>query len=289
MSGLIYWVTSETLLAAVEQIPHTQSRADLLPWADSLIAQTSRWEFVSGWWYPRANTLWQYPALPQSSTLNLERAIELNRFITNGVSVRSGGYIALQSSNLSPDIFYKRYLSIPETGSAKQKLRRAIENAVRLRADQVFHDGNHRAALLLLYEVLANQKLLLRAKPMTLYILLSNRSDVFEHGKYEWNEVERRMYQHCRSRLRFLTTVPTSEERPLLYGNEVKTLEVRNSMFNQIAELWFAKSSKLLSVEQRTFVRHLKHVERGIYEQFYRLCIRGSWENPPNGYPHIPN
>jgi hypothetical protein len=90
------------------------------------------------------------------------------------------------------------------------------------------------------------------------------------------------MYRHCRSRLRFLATVPTSEERALLYGNEVNTLDIQNSTFNQMTELWFANNAKYLSLEQRTFVRELKKVERGMYNQFYRLCIRGSWESPPS-------
>lgn len=280
MGKLIYWATSETLKSAVDQIPHVPSRSTIGSLAKSLVAQTNHWEFVSGWWYPRACTLSKYPSRGCTEP-SLARVVELNRFVTNAVSTRSGEYKALQSSVVSPELFFQRYLRISETGSAKQKLKQAIVNAIRLRADQVFHDGNHRTALLLLYEVLAEHKLLVQAKPMTLYILLSNRSDYSEHGKREWNEVEKLMYQHCRSRLKFLMEVPSAEERIVLYANAVKTLEIANSLFNQLAELWFATEAKHLAQKRRGISRQFKNLNRGLYEQFYRLCVLGSWEGPP--------
>ena len=69
-------------------------------------------------------------------------------------------------------------MSQPEQGvkmSARAILKEILDKIVRLRADQVFQDGNHRTALLLLYEMLANHEILLQAKPLTLYIMLSSR------------------------------------------------------------------------------------------------------------------
>lgn len=72
-----------------------------------------------------------------------------------------------QFGHLSSEVFYQRYLLIQESG-ARKILRKAISNAVRLRRDQIFYDGNHRTAQLLLYETLAEHKLLLQANPLTL-------------------------------------------------------------------------------------------------------------------------
>jgi prophage maintenance system killer protein len=280
MSTVIYCATTETLESAIEQIPHAPSRPKFAPVARSFVERTNRWEVISEWWYPRAGHFLPYP-LQTYTYLSLERAIDLNRFITNGVSLRSGEYKAIQNSSLSTDIFSQRYLTIPEACGAKQILKHAIENAVRLRADQVFHDGNHRTALLLLYEVLAERGLLLQAKPMSLYIMLSNRSDISEHGYYTWKAVVERMYRHCKSRLKFLSTVPTSEERPALFANAIKTLEFENSLLNQIAEEWFATGAKHLTEERRGVARRFKNLNRGLYEQFYRLSVLGCWMGPP--------
>jgi prophage maintenance system killer protein len=280
MSTVIYSATSETLEIAVEQIPHAPSRPKFAGVARSFVKHTNRWEVISEWWYPIAGQFLSYP--PQNTTsLSLERALELNRFITNGVSIRSGEYKAIQSSSLSTEIFQQRYLMIPEACGAKQILKHAIENAVRLRADQVFHDGNHRTALLLIYEILAEHGLHLQAKPMSLYIIISNRSEISEHGHYTWKAVGERMYRHCKSRLKFVSAVPTSAERPVLFANAIKTLEFENSLLNQISQEWFATGAKHQAEERRSIARRYKCLNRGLYEQFYRLCVLGSWVGPP--------
>ena len=112
---------------------------------------------------------------------------------------------------------------------------------------------------------------------MTLYIILSNRSNFSEHGRYAWNKVERMMYQHCRHRLKILSKVPTSEERLGLYVNAVKSLDVGNSLFNQCTELQFTPEWKKAS-------RQLKRLDRGFYDQFYRLCVQGGCEGPPRNW-----
>jgi prophage maintenance system killer protein len=280
MDTVIYRATAENLPIALLQIPHHPSRPKIESVAKSLIEQTNHWDVISKWWYPAASAISEYPCR-QPTSLSLERAITLNRFMTNGVSTRDGEYKSIQSSSLSAETFYRRYLKLPEGGSTRQILKAAISNAIRLRAEQVFYDGNHRTALLLLYEVLAERKLLLQATPMTLYILLSNRSDFSEHGKLSWEEVENRMFQHCRSRLKFLDTVPTGQERPGLFANEVKTLEIGNSLFNQLAEQWYSTDTRYLNSERREIGRQFKCLNRGLYEQFYRLCVLGSWEGPP--------
>jgi hypothetical protein len=285
MDAIIYRATAENLSTALLQIPHRPSRSKIEPFAKSFIEQTNHWEVISKWWYPVASAISEYPS-HQPTSLSLERAIALNRFMTNEVSTRDGEYKSVQSSSLSAETFYRRYLKLPEGGSARQILKAAISNAIRLRAEQVFHDGNHRTALLLLYEVLAERKLLLQASPMTLYILLSNRSDFSEHGQLSWEDVENRMFQHCRSRLKFLDTIPTGQERPMLFANEVKTLEFGNSLFNQFAEQWYSTETRYLNSERREIGRKFKCLNRGLYEQFYRLCVLGSWEGPP-GSPEL--
>jgi hypothetical protein len=149
MDAIIYRATAENLFAALLQIPHPPSRSKIEPVAKSLIEQTNHWEVISKWWYPAASAISEYPS-HQPTSLSLERAIALNRFMTNEVSTRDGEYKSVQSSSLSAETFYRRYLKLPEGESARQILKAAISNAIRLRAEQVFHDGNHRTALLLL-------------------------------------------------------------------------------------------------------------------------------------------
>ena len=89
----------------------------------------------------------------------MSSALELNRHITNGVSTRSGEYISIQLAGISSKTSANRYLSISGPFSARNILRHAILSVICLRRDQIFYDGNHRTALLLMYEVLAQQRL----------------------------------------------------------------------------------------------------------------------------------
>jgi hypothetical protein len=270
MSGIAYVATRENLQTVIDQIPSPQIRLKSKPLVASLVEKNGSWEFISRWWYPEAVSMSPYPQLP--TALNYRRAVELNRYITNNISTRAGTYQSIQF-NVSPEIFSKRYMDVGSFG-ARHVLKETISKIVRLRRDQVFYDGNHRTALLLLYEILAEHKLLLQANPFALYIRLSNR------GETNWESVERSMYQYCKSRLKLLSSVPKLAERPALFANAIKSLDVVNSVTNQMAEMWYMGDGKDQCVHRRQVGRYLKRADRGLYQQFYRLCVLGVWDGP---------
>ena len=74
-----------------------------------------------------------------------------------------------------------------------------------------------------------------------------------------------------RSLLKFLLNVPKAEERPRIYADAVKTLDIGNSWFNKLLKL-FTSEAKNTPVEWRRNFRKLQHVNREFYERFYRLC-----------------
>jgi prophage maintenance system killer protein len=273
MSKVIYLATKDNRFSVLRQIP-CQSTARKLDWpVYKLIERNGRWEFISEWWYPTVPSLLPYPM--STAKLSFERAIELNRYITNGVSTRTGEYKAVQMTNLSAEVFHQRYLDIQESG-ARNLLQKAISNAVRLRRDQVFYDGNHRTAILLLYETLAEHGYLLQAKPLTLYIHLSNRTPSSIPREWSWDGVEGAMFQHCKSRLK-LDYEPRSEDNPALFANAVKSLDVVNSFLNQWAQMWYSAEGKG-NPQLRELVQYLKQADRDLYQQFHRLCVKGGWE-----------
>jgi hypothetical protein len=154
-------------------------------------------------------------------------------------------------TNLSTEVFYHRYLDIQESGT-RNVLRKAISNAVRLRRDQVFYDGNHRTALLLLYETLAEHGYLLQAKPLTLYIHLSNRSSSTP-PQWSWDEVEDAMFRHCKSRLK-LDYDLRSRDHAALFANAVRSLDVVNPFLNQWAQIWYSTEANGIP-QRRELVR----------------------------------
>jgi hypothetical protein len=60
-------------------------------------------------------SLLPYPI--STAKLSFERTIELNRYITNGVSTRTGQYKAVQMTTLSAEDFHQRYLDIEASGA----------------------------------------------------------------------------------------------------------------------------------------------------------------------------
>jgi hypothetical protein len=133
-----------------------------------------------------------------------------------------------------------------------------------------------------LYEILAERKLLLQAIPFALYIRLSNRGRS-ENGEANWELVERSMYQYCKSRLKLLSCVPELAERPALIANAIKSLDVVNSVANQMAEMWYIPYEY---AQRREVGRYLKTADRSLYQQFYELCVLGGWDGPECG-PHL--
>jgi hypothetical protein len=182
------------------------------------------WELISTR-YPKSTITRSYPAQKPNSPLHWpvdeERAIALNQYLTKGMDSRDEQYVAVLLTYLdSPHIYC---MSAPEeeiTMGPRSILKEILDKIVRLRVDQVFQDGNH---IFLLYEMSANHKILLQAKPLTLCIMLSSRGWYSDHGKGSRRKVVNVMYRHCNSRLKVLDAVPSMEERPALFANAIKS------------------------------------------------------------------
>jgi hypothetical protein len=57
-----------------------------------------------------------------------------------------------------------------------------------------------------------------------------------------------------------------------------------NSLINQIAELWIQTEARHYAPERRVLGRYLKKLDRGLYEQFRRLCVEGAYEPALKSY-----
>lgn len=135
----------------------------------------------------------------------------------------------------------------------KQDLVRiVVEEAVSVRVCQLFLDGNHRTAILSIYEKLADAGWWLDMSAVDLYILISNRNQV------EWNSVKHRMVKAILQHLKHFPDIPF-QAREVCAG-QVKLIAEINTLFDDVHDFLSLQGSGMDSKRKkwRSFCRRSK-------------------------------
>jgi len=156
-------------------------------------------------------------------------------------------------------------------------LKTAVTNAVHFRSAKIFHDGNHHTAILLLFETLANNNILLHANALNIYIIISNRGSPEVEP---WEEIEQRLVRYCRRRLTFGVV---SAERRKEFAVEVQCLVIWNSVFNQLREMWKPWTAN----PEREMAKICKKIDRHWFKLFMEFCVEAHWEGAPMGWYNL--
>jgi len=106
-----------------------------------------------------------------------ERVLKLNEYILDGITP-SGHPAGYQTTRVVKQKFlYQMTTKERSDWTAGCAARKAAEDTIFIRQDQALLDGNHRTAILILYESIADIGWCLRANPFDIYIIISNRRE----------------------------------------------------------------------------------------------------------------
>lgn len=101
-----------------------------------------------------------------------------------------------------------------------------VDEAVSVRVCQLFVDGNHRTAILSIYEKLADVGWWLDMSAVDLYILISNRS------QSEWHAVKVRMVKVILRHLKQCSHIPCQARH--MFARQVKLIAEINTLFEDV-------------------------------------------------------
>ena len=173
---------------------------------------------------PNADAPYCYTAHAQNLPWQ-ERALAHNKYLLDN---------CLPSCLGSSPCAYKRqasqYPAAPPKGLNKEDMVKwIVRHAYMARVNQLFEDGNHRTAVLSIYEKLADAGWLLTADPFSIYIAISNRKH------QETSAVEANMYRRIARYSIWKPSVSYAERAAFAEG--VKQIAAVNSLFEH-AHSW---------------------------------------------------
>ena len=150
------------------------------------------------------------------------RALELNHYLLDGVKpdgtpcqYRQGGLHFPDKSTVSQVQLSKHDL-----------VRMVVDEAVSVRVCQLFVDGNHRTAILSIYEKLADAGWWLDMSAIDLYIFISNRNQA------EWSMVKVRMVKVILGHLKHEPDIHVHARQ--IYAGRVKLIAKINTLFEDV-------------------------------------------------------
>ena len=176
------------------------------------------------------------------------RALELNCYLLDGINPDGTPCQYRHSSNRVPDKSAANQSQI----SKRELVRIIVEEAVSVRVGQLFVDGNHRTAILSIYEKLADAGRWLDMSAVDLYILISNRSQL------EWNAVKLCMVKVILRHSEQCPDIPFQAR--CIFARRVKLIADINTLFED-AEAFLASQEIGMSVKRvkwRSFRRRSK-------------------------------
>lgn len=204
---------------------------------------------------PEERTVEQYPAQSVNHAWN-QRLLDLNRFLLDNIlaSGSSCSYNAPYANRLVPCLWIQPQANI---GSIMDK-------AISVRVNQLFCDGNHRSAVLFIYESMADLGFNLSANPFEFYIKLSHRNclcgltnDQHRKDVLNWmvKYVDRRKHRSAFINRRDM-------------GEKVKGIAMMNSVMGQLVDTLRGRSY----MDQRSACRNLKRQHPIEYRQMRVLA-----------------
>ena len=162
--------------------------------------------------YPVALTGTPWPA----------RALELNQNLLDGMNPDG-----------TPSQYRQSGLHFPDKSAASQVqlskhelVRMVVDEAVSVRVCQLFVDGNHRTAILSIYEKLADAGWWLDMSAIDLYILISNRNQA------DWNMVKACMVKVILGHLKHEPGMSVHARQ--IYAARVKLIAEINTLFEDV-------------------------------------------------------
>lgn len=162
--------------------------------------------------YPIALTGTPWPA----------RALELNRYLLDGINP-DGTPCQYRGTGLHfPDKSVANQFQL----SKHELVRMVVDEAVSVRVCQLFVDGNHRTAILSIYEKLADAGWWLDMSAIDLYILISNRNQA------DWSMIKVRMVKKILGHVKHEPDIPVHARQ--IYGGRVKLIAEINTLFEDV-------------------------------------------------------
>ena len=182
------------------------------------------------------------------------RALELNHYLFDSINPDGTPCQYRHSSNRVPDKSAANQSQITK----RELVRIIVEEAVSDRVGQLFVDGNHRTAILSIYEKLADAGWWLDMSAVDLYILISNRSQL------EWNAVKLCMVKVILRHSEQCPDIPFQARH--IFAKRVKIADI-NTLFEDV-EAFLAsqeigmsvKREKWHSFRRRSKKRHAQFV-----------------------------
>ena len=181
------------------------------------------------------------------------RLLELNKYVLNGFNPNH------TPAGLVQDKIYPSWELIEST-CKKDIIKNAVINAIKVRIDQRFYDGNHRTSILAIYEYLVDNKLCLKIDPVYLYILISNRQNE------SWITIQEKMIKAIMKYTYFCEINIDFREQS---GELVKQLPDWNKFFEDLFSITTDNSIPVL--DKRLKYREIKRKSPKRFIQYRKL------------------
>ena len=157
-----------------------------------------------------------------TGTLWTARALELNQYLLDGINPDGTPCQYRQTGLHFPDKSVANQFQL----SKHELVKMVVDEAVSVRVCQLFVDGNHRTAILSIYEKLADAGWWLDMSAINLYVLISNRSQA------EWGMIKVRMVKKILEHLKREPGIPVHARQS--YAGRVKLIAEINTLFEDV-------------------------------------------------------
>ena len=184
------------------------------------------------------------------------RALQLNQYLLDGVNPDGTPCQCRQGGLRFPD------KSAVSQLSKHDLVRMVVDEAVSVRICQLFVDGNHRTAILSIYEKLADAGWWLGMSAIDLYILISNRNQA------EWSMVKVRMVKVILGDLKHKPDIHVHAHQ--IHAGQVKLIAEINTLFEDVPAFLFSQGPGMC--EKRMNWRQFRRCSMKRHVQ-YILCM----------------
>lgn len=254
-------VNAKTLNCEVSRQTHLaylRSRHDVLK--EALLASEQS-QLINEAWYGALEHKCRILFVDTSAIPLVSRLEALNRFILDD-HLPGGGRPTGARAILRPN-------SVFRNGHLRQHyIREVCASAKKIVENQYFQDGNHRTAVLTIYEKMADVDVLVTCAPMKLYVLLSNRK---EQPELENSDALFRLVWNNHHKVPENRHV-TSAQRARI-ALEVKNIQYHNTQVHNVYEELKSKDLRA----GRMFLRRCKRTDPALYHSLRDLLDLGYW------------
>ena len=186
------------------------------------------------------------------------RALQLNQYLLDGVNPDG-----------TPCQYRQGGLRFPDKSAVSQLskhhlVRMVVDEAVSVRVCQLFVDGNHRTAILSIYEKLADAGWWLGMSAIDFYILISNRNQA------EWGMVKVRMVKVILGDLKHKPDIHVHAHQ--IHAGQVKLIAEINILFEDVQAFLFSQGPGMC--EKRMKWRHFRRCSKKRHVQYISLYGR---------------